>query len=106
MASKYAQAAILSTMVKAVYVEDDEEPGTYIEITEAMDIAQLIYNLNEIDILMIQKFGDELMGGMTVNYGFMNIKCPYCGNYIDSMPIDPENLLFHRYRQALTTKID
>lgn len=104
--SKYAQAAILSTMVKAVYVEDDEEPGTYIEITEAMDIAQLIYNLNEIDILMIQKFGDELMGGMTVNYGFMNIKCPYCGNYIDSMPIDPENLLFHRYRQALTTKID
>lgn len=105
--AKYAQAAILSTLVKTIYMEDTEaNDGSYFEITDAMEIAQVIYRLNERDILIMKKFGDELMGGMTVEYGFMSMKCPKCGHFIPSLPVEPDNLLFHRYRQALNTNID
>ena len=103
---KFAQTAVLATLINAFYVPDPDEPGTYFEMTSSMDISKTIYALNEVDVLIIRKIGDELMDDMSVSYGLMNIKCPHCGDYTPFIEMDLENILFQRYRQALNTVID
>ena len=103
---KYAQTAVLSTLINAFYVPDPDEPGTYFEVTSGADISKTLYTLNEVDILVIRKLGEELLNDMSISYGLMNITCPHCGNYIPFIEMELENILFYRYRQALSTVIE
>lgn len=103
---KYAQTAVLSTLINAFYIPDPDEPGTYFEVDTAAEISKTIYNLNEIDVMIIRKIGEDLMEDMSISYGLMNVTCPHCGNYTPFIEMELENILFYRYRQALSTVID
>lgn len=103
---KYAQTAVLSTLINNFYVPDPDEPGSYFEVDSAADIAKTIYTLNEVDVLVIRKFGEEIMSDMSISYGLMDIKCPHCGKYTPFIEMELENILFYRYRQALNTVIE
>ena len=103
--SKYEQAAILSTMVKTIYIPDAED-GSYYEISKSSDITKIVYNLNEIDLRIIRKMGEELLEDITMDFGIMNITCPKCGHFTPSLSMDLESILFYRYRQAMTTTIE
>lgn len=103
---KYAQTAVLSTLINNFYVPDPDEPGTYFEVTSGADISKTIYTLNEVDVLVIRKLGEDLLNNMAISYGLMNVTCPHCGNYIPFIEMELENILFYRYRQALNTVID
>lgn len=104
--NKFKSATVIATLIKRALVEDPEDPDSAYEFTNSREIAEIIYQLRERDILVIKKFGDDLMGDMTIDYGFMNIKCPECGRYIPFMTVDPEQLLFQRYRQELNANIE
>ena len=103
---KYTQTAVLSTLINTFYIPDPDEPGSYYEVSNGADISKTLYTLNEIDVLIIRKMGEELLDGMNVSYGLMNITCPHCGNYIPFIELELENILFYRYRQALNTAIE
>lgn len=103
---KYAQTAVLSTLINNFYVPDPDEPGSYFEIDSAEDISKTLYTLNEVDVLVIRKIGEELMNDMSISYGLMDIKCPHCGKYTPFIEMELENILFYRYRQALNTVIE
>ena len=103
---KYTQTAVLSTLINTFYVPDPDEPGSYFEVTNGADISKTLYTLNEIDVLIIRKMGEELLDGMNISYGLMDITCPHCGNYIPFIELELENILFYRYRQALNTVIE
>lgn len=103
---KYNTASIISTSIKTVFVEDPEEPGSYFEIDGAMDIVKTVYNLSEVDVLVIRKVAEGLLEDSNIDYGFMNITCPKCKHYTPSINMELENILFYRYRQALNTTIE
>jgi len=98
---KYGAAAIMSTLVRTMYIPDDDEPGTYFEIDTTMEIIEVIYNLSDIDIRVITKFTEDMLEDMDIEFGFMNIRCPKCGHFTETYTFDIESLLFHKYRQAL-----
>ena len=103
---KYAQTAVLSTLINNFYVPDPDEPGSYFEVNTGADISKTIYTLNEVDVLVIRKLGEELLENMAISYGLMNVTCPHCGNYIPFIEMELENILFYRYRQALSTVVE
>lgn len=103
---KYAQTAVISTLINAFYIPDPDEDGSYFEVNTGADISKTIYTLNEVDVMIIRKLGEDLLDNMAISYGLMNVTCPHCGNYIPFIPMELENILFYRYRQALNTVID
>ena len=98
---RFNEAAIMATLIRTMYIPDDDEPGTYFDIDTTPEIIEVIYNLSDIDIRAIGKITDDLFEDMSIDYGFMNIRCPHCGHYTESYSFDIETLLFYRYRQAL-----
>ena len=103
---KYAQTAVISTLINSFYIPDPDEEGSYFEVNTGVDISKTIYTLNEVDVMIIRKLGEEMLDNMAISYGLMNVTCPHCGNYIPFIPMELENILFYRYRQALNTIID
>ena len=103
---KYAQTAVISTLINSFYIPDPDEEGSYFEVNSGVDISKTIYTLNEVDVMIIRKLGEDMLDNMAISYGLMNVTCPHCGNYIPFIPMELENILFYRYRQALNTVID
>lgn len=99
---KYQQASMLSSVIKTAYVPDGDE---YIEFSNPIDIVKILYNLKDSDILIISKMSDKLMEDITMEFGFMNIKCPHCNKHELSAPVDLETILFFKYQQAMSTQI-
>lgn len=103
---KYAQTAVLATLINNFYIPDPDEPGTYFEVSDGAEISKTIYTLNDVDVLVIRRLGDEMFNNMGISYGLMNVTCPHCGNYTPFIEMDIEQILFYRYRQAMSTLID
>lgn len=103
---KYSTAAILSTLIRTFYVPDPEEPGSYFEVDGAGDIAKTLYTLNEVDIMIIRRFGENMLEDLNMEFGLMGITCPACNHYTPTLEMDLESILFYRYRQAMTSKIE
>lgn len=103
---QYQQASILATFIKRALVPDPENPEEMYEFTNSLDIAKIVYELRERDILIITNIQRQMVGDLTIDYGFAKIKCPKCGNFRKYMAVDPEDLLFQRYRQELSANIE
>lgn len=103
--SKFIESAVLATSIKAAYFQDPDD-GEYYTIENPMAICEMVYNLGDTDVLVLRKMAEDMIGGLTINYGFMNVKCPSCGVYTATVPIEPETLLFYRYRQAMSAEIE
>lgn len=103
---KYQSATIIATLIKRVLVPDPENPEEMYEFTDSLDIAKIVYELRERDILIITKMQQQMVGDLTIEYGFSKIKCPKCGKFREYMDVDPEQLLFQRYRQELSANIE
>jgi hypothetical protein len=104
---RYNQASILSTVVKSVYIPDpDATDNSYIEYSEAMDITKIIYSLQDTDILVLTKQSEVVLDDSTFEFGLMNVKCPHCGHYRETVPFDIESILFYRYQQAMNTSVE
>lgn len=104
---KYNQASIMSSMVNKIYIPDpDSDEGEYYDIDSAMDITKVIYSLGDTDIMVLSKQSELAIQDLTFEFGFMNVTCPHCKLYTPVVPIDLEYLLFYKYQQAVTTKIE
>jgi len=103
---KYQTATIIATLIKRALVPDPENPEEMYEFTDSLDIAKIVYELRERDILIITKLQQQMVGDLTIEYGFMKIKCPKCGKFREYMEIEPEQLLFQRCRQEFSANIE
>lgn len=104
---KYNQSAILASAVKAVYVEDPDD-GEYYVLDGQMDIIETIFSLYDRDLLVLgQKIG-KLVEGMNYTFGLMDITCsnPRCKQHTNTIPVDLEDILFHKYQQVMNTNIE
>lgn len=104
---KYEDASILSTVVGRLCIPDTEaDDGSYYEVTEAMDITKAIYALPETDNDILTKMANDTLEGLSLEFGLMDITCPACNHFTPSVPMDIENILFYKYRQARSTIVE
>lgn len=105
---KYAQAAILSSTVETILTPDPDDEGAYLEVDDTEDKIKLIYNLSEFDLGILGAMINKLVEGMEFNFGLMDINCPNgkCKNHINTVPVDMDSILFHKYQQAMNTTIE
>lgn len=104
---KYEDASILSTVVGRLCIPDIEtNDGSYYEITDAMDITKTIYALPETDNDILTKMANDTLDGLSLEFGLMDITCPACKHFTPTVPMDIENILFYKYRQARSTIVE
>ena len=104
---KYNQSAILASAVKAMYLEDPED-GEYYILDGQMDIIETIYSLFDTDLLVLGQMIGKLVEGMSYKFGLMDITCsnPRCKQHTNTIEVDLERILFHKYQQVMNTNIE
>lgn len=104
--AKWRDAVVMATLIRRLIVDDPDDPNVPFEFTNTKDIAEIVFNLNTMDVRVIRNYGDKIIANMNIEYGFMKVKCPHCNKEYDSMSISPETLLFQLYRQELNTGLE
>ena len=100
---KYRQSLTTATMIRKLYIPDED--GEYFEFEDKLDIAKALYELySETDIKAVIKQNAEISKDLVIEYGFAEVTCPYCKHVTPFVPVDPDDILFHKYRQATMTE--
>ena len=104
---KYAQSAIIASAVRSIFIEDPDD-GEYFEIDDTEDVIETIFSLQNTDLVVLEKKITELVDDMSFEFGLMNIDCPdrKCKQHTNSIPIEIDTILFHKYRQVMNTNIE
>lgn len=107
MDAKYSQAAILSSTVESVFIEDPDD-GSYFEIEDTEDKIKIIYSLGSKDISILGAKISKLVEGMQFEFGLMDVNCGNnkCKNHVNTVPVDMDSILFHKYQQTMNTTIE
>lgn len=106
---KYNQATIISSAVSKIFVPNPDDGGdTYLEIDDTEDKIKLIYSLNAKDISILSTKIGEITEGLEFKFGLMDITCPNmkCKHHVNSVEVELDTILFHKYQQAMNTTID
>lgn len=103
--TKKAEASLLSTTIRSAYVLDDED-GEYFEIDTPLEITDMIFALGDRDSAIFEKMASDVMEGLDMQFGFMDVTCPACKAYTPYTVLDIEKVLFYRYQQVKTTSVE
>ena len=106
---KYNQATIISSAVARIFVPNPDDGGmTYLEIDDTEDKIKLIYSLNATDISILSMKIGEITEGLEFKFGLMDINCPNmkCKHHVNSVEVELDTILFHKYQQAMNTTIE
>ena len=106
---KYNQATIISSAVARMFVPNPDDDGaTYLEIDDTEDVIKLIYSLNAKDISILSTKIGEITEGLEFKFGLMDINCPNikCKHHVNSVEVELDTILFHKYQQAMNTTIE
>ena len=109
MDEKYQQAIILTSAMPTIYVPNPDDDGaSYLEITDTEDKIKLVYSLEARDISILTNKISKITEGMQFKFGLMDINCPNvkCKHHVNSVEVELETILFHKYQQAMNTNID
>lgn len=107
--AKYNQATIICSAIPRIYVPNPDDDGaTYLEIEDTEDKIKLVYSLNAKDISILSNKIGELTEGMQFTFGLMDINCPNmkCKHHVNSIEVELDTILFHKYQQAMSTTIE
>ena len=106
---KYNQATIIASAVSRIFVPNPDDGGaTYLEVEDTEDKIKLIYSLNAKDISILSTKIGEITEGLEFKFGLMDINCPNkkCEHHVNSVEVELDTILFHKYQQAMNTTID
>jgi hypothetical protein len=107
--AKYNQATIICSAIPRIYVPNPDDDGeTYLEIDDTEDKIKLVYSLNAKDISILSNKIGELTEGLQFTFGLMDINCPNmkCKHHVNSIEVELDTILFHKYQQAMSTTIE
>lgn len=101
-----SQANVLSTAIRAIYIEDPDDAESHLMFDEVDDIREIIFNLANKDIMVLSSQAQDFMNDITFDFGLMNVKCPKCNHHRESVPFDIESILFFQYQRELNTTVE
>lgn len=104
---KYSQATVLSSAVSVLLIPDKEEGG-YFEIEDTEDIIETIFSLSTTDIAILGTKIGKMVEDMLFEYGLMDVTCSNkkCNHHRNTLPVDIDSILFHKYQQVTNTTIE
>lgn len=107
MDAKYANAAILSSTVDSIFIKDPED-DSYFEIDDTEDKIKIIYSLGSKDISILGAKISKAVEGMQFEFGLMDVNCgnKKCNNHVNTVPVEMDSILFHKYQQTMNTTIE
>lgn len=106
---KYNQATILTSAISTIFVPNPDDNGeTYLEIDDTEDKIKFVYSLDAKDISILSTKIGEITEGMQFTFGLMDINCQNmkCKNHVNSIEVELDTILFHKYQQAMNITID
>ena len=107
--AKYNQATILTSAISTIFVPNPDDNGeTYLEIDDTEDKIKFVYSLDAKDISILSTKIGEITEGMQFTFGLMDIICQNmkCKNHVNSIEVELDTILFHKYQQAMNITID
>ena len=107
--AKYNQATILTSAISTIFVPNPDDNGeTYLEIDDTEDKIKFVYSLDAKDISILSTKIGEITEGMQFTFGLMDINCQNmkCKNHVNSIEVELDTILFHKYQQAMNITID
>lgn len=104
---KYANAAILSSTVDSIFIKDPDD-DSYFEIDDTEDKIKIIYSLASKDISILGAKISKVVEGMQFEFGLMDVNCgnKKCNNHVNTVPVEMDSILFHKYQQTMNTTIE
>jgi hypothetical protein len=106
---KYNQATIIASAVARIFVPNPDDGGeSYLEIEDTEDKIKLIYSLHATDLSILSTKIGEITDGLEFKFGLMDITCTNmkCKHHVNSIEVELDTILFHKYQQAMNTTID
>lgn len=107
--AKYNQATILTSAISTIFVPNPDDNGeTYLEIDDTEDKIKFVYSLDAKDISILSTKIGEITEGMQFTFGLMDINCQNmkCKNHVNTIEVELDTILFHKYQQAMNITID
>ena len=91
-----------------MYIPDPEDLTTPFLIEDPLEIVETIYSLGTKDLVILSKFISDMTSNITFEYGIMDTTCmnKICNNYIASIPIAIENILFFKWQRDMNMRIE
>lgn len=107
MDKKYQNATVLASAVTTILIPDVEEGG-YFELEDTEDIIETIFSLGSTDLNILGAKVGKIVEDMLFQFGLMDITCSNvkCNHHTNTLPVDMDSILFHKYQQATNTTID
>ena len=56
--------------------------------------------------MVLNKKIEENVADVSFEYGLMNATCPHCNNFTATVPLSVDSILFFKYQQSLSTKVE
>lgn len=89
------QLGIMASNIRRVLVPDLEaNDGSFYELTEMNEIIECLYSLPKTSLEIVSTKIDELADGLSMEFGFMNVRCTNCGHVTPFVPVDLSQMLF------------
>lgn len=101
------QLAIMASNVRRILVPDlDENDGSFFELTTLEDKIECLYSLPKPSLEIVRTKIDELADGLSMEFGFMNVRCTNCKHVTPFIPVDLSQMLFILAEQANNVKVE
>ncbi len=107
MDKKYQNATVLASAVSTILIPDIEAGG-YFEIEDTEDIIETIFSLGSTDLNVLSAKIGKIVEDMLFQFGLMDITCSNnkCNHHTNTLAVDMDSILFHKYQQVMNTTID
>lgn len=102
-----AQLGIMASNIRRVLVPDLEaNDGSFYELTEMNEIIECLYSLPKTSLEIVSSKIEELADGLSMEFGFMNVRCTNCNHVTPFVPVNLSDMLFILAEQEKNVTIE
>lgn len=80
--------------IKKICIDDPEDSEAEYEIVDSEEKVEVIYQLANNDTMILEKYVNEMISDMELEYGAVNVVCPKCKKVTKFIQMPLENMLF------------
>ena len=104
-------AVILAQGIKSIFIPDydtiDSEDGPEYYQVQGLDaIVETLNQMKEDQIQLISVESAKMTRPFYIEFGLQKVECPHCHHDWGSHHLDPENVVFQRVQQKVSTEIE
>ena len=80
--------------ISKICIDDPEDETSEYEVEDPEEKVDVVYHLSSTDTMILEKYINEMVTNMQIEYGAVNIVCPKCKKVTKYLPMPIESMLF------------